>query len=79
MPVASSGWREACAAESRGSFVHKLRICLKELRESRSWIRLIIKTDLLPESRLSSLLDECYQLCKIIAQSIVTAKTKKTQ
>jgi hypothetical protein len=45
---------------------HKLSISLKELGESRVWIRLIIKADLL---------DECSQLCNIIAQSIVTAKS----
>src|SRR6266478_3093268 len=67
-------YEEGCAAESRADFVHKLCICLKELRESRSWIRLIIKTEMLPEHRISELLDECNQLCNIIAQSIVTAK-----
>src|SRR2546428_13750067 len=36
-------YEEACAAESRADFVHKLSISLKELRESRCWIRLIIK------------------------------------
>jgi len=58
-------------------FVHKLSIGLKELRESRCWIRLIIKTEMLPEHRMGELLDECNQLCKIIAQSIVTAKERK--
>jgi len=67
-------YEEACAAESRADFIHKLSICLKELRESRSWIRLIIKTDMLPEHRMTELLDECNQLCNMIAQSIVTAK-----
>ncbi len=28
-------YEEGCAAESRADFVHKLTICLKELRESR--------------------------------------------
>jgi four helix bundle protein len=70
-------YEEACAAESRADFVHKLGICLKELRESRCWIRLIIKTELLPEHRMGELLDECDQLCNIIAQSIVTAKDNK--
>ena len=37
-----SNYEEACAAESPADFVHKLGICLKELRESRGWIRLII-------------------------------------
>ncbi len=70
-------YEEGCAAESRADFVHKLSICLKELRESRTWIRLIIKTEMLPEHRLGELLDECNQLCNIIAQSIVTAKENK--
>lgn len=47
---------EGCAAESRADFIHKLSICLKELRESRSWIRLIIKTEMLPEHRMASCL-----------------------
>ena len=32
---------EAEAAESREDFIHKLKICLKELRETRRWARLI--------------------------------------
>jgi four helix bundle protein len=69
-------YEEACAAESRADFVHKLSICLKELRESRCWIRLIIKTEMLAEHRMGELLDECNQLCNIVARSIVTAKEK---
>ena len=70
-------YEEACAAESRADFVHKLGICLKELRESRCWIRLIIKTELLAEYRMSELLDEAKELCNIIGQSIVTAKENR--
>ena len=46
---------EGCAAESRADFVHKLGICLKELREFRCWIRLIIKTEMLAEHRMGEL------------------------
>lgn len=67
-------YAEACAAESKKDFVHKLAIVLKELRESSVWIRLIVKSDLIPEQRLELLRDECDQLCKIIAKSLVTAK-----
>lgn len=70
-------YEEACAAESRNDFSHKLSICLKELRESRCWIRLIIKTEMLPEHKMGELLDECNQLCNIIARSIVTTKQNK--
>ncbi len=72
-------YEEARAAESRADFVHKLGICLKELRESRFWIRFIIEADLLSQSRMADLLEECTQLCKIIGQSIVTAKGKKAK
>src|ERR1043165_1661709 len=74
--AAPPNYEEGCAAESRADFIHKLRICLKELRESRSWIRLIIKADLLPEQRLTVLFDECDQLCKIFGQSVATASSK---
>jgi four helix bundle protein len=57
--------------------VHKLSICLKELRESRCWLQLIIKANLLTEKKLSIVLDESTQLCRIIAKSIVTAKKNK--
>src|SRR5256885_14814531 len=70
-------YEEGCAAESRADFIHKLSICLKELRESRSLIRLIIKTEMLPEHRMGELLDECNQLSNIIGQSIVTAKENR--
>ena len=45
-------YEEACGAESRADFVHKLKIVLKELRESRCWLRLIVATDLLPKPRM---------------------------
>jgi four helix bundle protein len=67
-------YEEGCAAESRADFVHKLSISLKELRESRYWLRLIICVKLVPEERVECLLDECNQLCAILAKSIMTAK-----
>tara|TARA_R110002072_G_scaffold13481_2_gene56914 strand:- start:133433 stop:133834 length:402 start_codon:yes stop_codon:yes gene_type:complete len=72
-------YAEACAAESKKDFIHKLAIALKELRESHVWIRLIVKSDLIPEQRLEQLRDECDQLCKIIAKSLVTAKSNQSQ
>src|SRR5580765_6510156 len=41
-------YAESCAAESKKDFVHKLGIALKELRETRVWLRLIIHAALLP-------------------------------
>jgi four helix bundle protein len=72
-------YEEGRAAESRADFVHKLTICLKELRESRFWLRLIIKANLLPKHKMSDLLGECEELMNVIAQSVVTAKSKITK
>jgi four helix bundle protein len=66
-------YEEACAAESRKDFIHKLHISLKELRETRCWIRLIIKAELLPESRMNPILNETDEMCKVIGQSVTTA------
>jgi len=68
-------YAESRAAESRRDFVHKLGICLKELRETRCWLRLTLRAQLLPAKRLTSLLDECEQLISIMVKSIVTAKS----
>ena len=67
-------YEEACAAESRRDFIHKLRIALKELRETRCWIRLIMRSELLTEARMSELASESDELCRILGQSLVTAR-----
>ena len=70
----AANYSEGQAAESREDFCHKLGIALKEMRESHVWLRLIIKARLLPDHRLADLLDECDQLIRILASSIVTTK-----
>ena len=72
-------YAEACAAESKKDFIHKLGIALKELRESRVWIKLILKSDMLSVDRIEQLLDESNQLCNIIGKSVVTAKANLKQ
>jgi four helix bundle protein len=67
-------YEEACAGESKRDFVHKLRVCLKEVRESRAWLRLTARRNLLNATRLGDLIDESDQLVRIIGQSIATAK-----
>ena len=74
--AAPPNYDEGCAAESRADFVHKLGVALKEQRETCGWIRFIVIADLLPEKRITPLLDEGKQLAKILGRSIVTAKSK---
>jgi four helix bundle protein len=72
-----ANYEEACAAESRADFIHKMRVCLKEARETRSWIRFIIRAKLLPARRMTKLFDEWNQICNIFGQSLVTATKNK--
>jgi four helix bundle protein len=67
-------YSEGCAAESRRDFAHKLSISLKELRETKTWLRIIRKAGLLPAERLHKITDETDQLCAILSQSVHTAK-----
>jgi len=68
---------EAQAAESSKDFIHKLRISLKELRESHRWLRLIERVPLTerPES-INEILSETEELIKIFVSSIKTASKK---
>ena len=53
-----------------------LSIVLKELKETRGWLKFIPVAALLPGKRIAVLLDECEQLIKITGKSIATAKTR---
>ena len=70
-------YAEARGSESTKDFIHKLGICLKELRESQCWLELIVRAELLPETRLSPLINESDELIAIIMKSISTAKSRR--
>jgi len=76
---APPNYDESGAAESREDFVHKLSIALKELRETRGWLRFIVKADLLAASKMEPLIDEAGQLCRILGKSVLTAKSRKVR
>jgi four helix bundle protein len=68
---------EAQSAESRSDFIHKMKVCLKELRETRIWLLMIVRVDLMKKaSKLESLIHENDELISIFATSIKTAKQK---
>jgi four helix bundle protein len=74
---AASNYGEAQGAESRSDFVHKMKVCLKELRETRIWLLITLKANLItPPAKLESLIDESNQLISIFVASIKTAKQK---
>ena len=66
---------EAQSAESPADFVHKLKVALKELRETETWLKVIMKAQLIrPASKLKPLLQETDELISILYRSIETAK-----
>ena len=68
---------EAEAAESPKDFVHKMGICLKELRESKRALRLVQKVPLVrPPSKVDPVLNETEELIRIFYASIRTAEKK---
>jgi four helix bundle protein len=77
-PLSNHG--EAQAAESRDDFIHKLSIALKELKESRRWLKLIMKAQLVRDPRqVKPLLVETEELIRIFAASIRTARARKAK
>ena len=71
--AAAPNYGEARAAESRADFIHKLKVCLKELNETAAWLR-ILQGFIAPSSDLSRLIAENTELCKILVASIKTAR-----
>jgi four helix bundle protein len=69
---------EAQGAESRADFIHKMKVCLKELRETRVWLLIMVKSGVIkPGLKLDSLLDENNQLISIFVKSIQTARQNR--
>ena len=71
-PFANYG--EVQGAESRRDFIHKLGICVKELRETRTWLKFMAEMNVCPEERLQPVLRECDELLAMLASSITTAR-----
>lgn len=69
---------EAESAESAQDFIHKMKICLKELRETHRWARLVERKRWLADDRQMSLvLAEGDQLIRIFKASVRTAERNR--
>lgn len=70
---------EAQEPESADDFIHKLKLCLKELRETRRWARLIERKQWRKgDPQLAVLLSEVEELIRIFKASIQTAQRNRT-
>src|SRR6267378_8247793 len=66
---------EAQAAESASDFIHKFKVCLKELRESFRWLLSIQRVPLMLQKLVQPLMDETDELIRVFVKSIRTAGT----
>ena len=76
---APPNYDEARAGESHADFAHKTNVALKELVETRGWLKFIALSELLPVSQIHDVRGECDQLCRILGKSVSTAKANKQQ
>ena len=68
---------EARGAESKADFVHKIRVVLKELNETRIWLLIIERSKLLAATLLTDIIQENSELCKIFSTSLKTIRVGK--
>ncbi len=68
---------EAQSAESRKDFIHKMKIALKELRETMIWLKVITRKPLGDCVGVSQAIAECDELISIFVSSTKTADSNR--
>jgi hypothetical protein len=61
---------------SAADFIHKLRIAIKEMNETAIWLRIIMKSGVLPREDLFATAEECDALRRILGASLRTARLR---
>ncbi|NQX01746.1 four helix bundle protein [bacterium] len=69
-----ANYREAQRARSKPEFISKIGDCLKELDETSYWLELLVRREIISESKLASLRDENQQLLAIFTTISKKAK-----
>ncbi|HTX87197.1 MAG TPA: four helix bundle protein [Candidatus Nanoarchaeia archaeon] len=67
-----SNIEEAVGGFSRKDFLAKISIAYKEARETKYWLRLLSEGGYLEKSFFESIFQDCDELCKILAQTLIT-------
>ncbi|MFA6025650.1 MAG: four helix bundle protein [Ignavibacteriaceae bacterium] len=70
---------EAQVAESRSDFIHKMKICLKELKETHIALQIIRRKPLVKDlPKVDKTITECKELISIFVKSVETARKNKS-
>lgn len=72
-----ANYEEARGAESRADFAHKVKLSLKEARETSYWLQFIIKSEIDKSTEVAELLKESQQICDILAKSVKTLQNNE--
>ena len=67
---------EAKYAQSNKDFINKYSIALKEANETLYWIKIMIKSDLVPKSIFQNMIEDNERMMKILITSINKLKYK---
>lgn len=66
---------EAHGSQSKADFTAKMYISCKESRETHFWLRLLIASEIIPETQLAELTDEASQLVAILTTIVKNSKS----
>jgi len=73
----AANYRAVCRARSKAEFIAKIGIVVEEADETVFWLKLLVDTEIVRESRMRSLMDEANELLAIFAASQFTAKKRR--
>lgn len=72
-----ANFEEAQNASSRDDFIYKVSLSLREARETRYWLRVVIGSRIISNSRPHPLLNESEELMKILFTIVKKSKLNK--
>ena len=72
-----ANYSEACDAESKADFIHKLGIAQKEANETIYWLKVLYGSELITQTQYDELLNDVSELYRIITACIKTAKNNQ--
>ena len=72
----AANYAEAEEPESREDFIHKMKLAMKELAETRCWLRIIGASGYIDAKRLEPLVEESRELSRMMGASVSTARSR---
>ena len=71
-----ANYRAACRSRSRADFVSRISVVAEEADETIYWLELLRDSGIVPEAKITGLLEEARQLTAIFTASRQTAKSR---